>query len=387
MKKEQLISDKEIIDGLRQRNERLTRDYFYGFCRMAYAILDRQYQLKEKPGLDFYALAHEYYLALDKRDFKPLENRNTSVSLRSWMINGFRFVVLDRLKAYKKEQLNSSFEERVNQSKLEFDLPETNFQAKVREMVEEIANSHFGRDSRQALILKMMLIEGYKGKEIAAELGITPSAVTQQFHHLMEKIVIPYFKNNYQEFAMPCAMSEEIEECQEVPRRSFRRFPSAIFRLMDSKGRDEKELFNNKTNHSIHMEQIDISQRITSERITTLKPDEIFVFGSNLAGMHGGGAARIARLHFGAVMGVGVGLQGQSYAIPTMQGGVDTIQPYVDEFIQYAINHPELHFLVTRIGCGIAGFSEDEIAPLFRQAVSIDNISLPQGFWEQLNLY
>ena len=135
------------------------------------------------------------------------------------------------------------------------------------------------------------------------------------------------------------------------------------------------------------MEQIDISQRITSERITTLKPDEIFVFGSNLAGMHGGGAARIARLHFGAVMGVGVGLQGQSYAIPTMQGGVDIIQPYVDEFIQYAINHPELHFLVTRIGCGIAGFSEDEIAPLFRQAVSIDNISLPQGFWEQLNLY
>lgn len=135
------------------------------------------------------------------------------------------------------------------------------------------------------------------------------------------------------------------------------------------------------------MEQIDISQRITSERITTLKPNEIFVFGSNLAGMHGGGAARIARLHFGAVMGVGVGLQGQSYAIPTMQGGVDTIQPYVDEFIQYAINHPELHFLVTRIGCGIAGFSEDEIAPLFRQAISIDNISLPQGFWEQLNLY
>lgn len=130
-----------------------------------------------------------------------------------------------------------------------------------------------------------------------------------------------------------------------------------------------------------------MSQRITSERITTLKPNEIFVFGSNLAGMHGGGAARIARLHFSAVMGVGVGLQGQSYAIPTMQGGVDTIQPYVDEFIQYAINHPELHFLVTRIGCGIAGFSEDEIAPLFRQAVSIDNISLPQGFWEQLNLY
>lgn len=62
--------------------------------------------------------------------------------------------------------------------------------------------------------------------------------------------------------------------------------------------------------------------------------------------MHGGGAARIARLHFGAVMGKGVGLQGQSYAIPTMQAGVETIRPYVEEFIAYAKHHQELHFLV-----------------------------------------
>ncbi len=73
--------------------------------------------------------------------------------------------------------------------------------------------------------------------------------------------------------------------------------------------------------------------RITPRWIDSLKENEIFVFGSNLAGMHGGGAARIARLHFGAVMGKGVGLQGQSYAIPTMQGGVETIRPYVEEFI------------------------------------------------------
>lgn len=70
--------------------------------------------------------------------------------------------------------------------------------------------------------------------------------------------------------------------------------------------------------------------RITNANIRILQPDEIFVFGSNLAGMHGGGAARLAYQKFGAVWGQGVGLQGQSYAIPTMQGGVETIQPYVD---------------------------------------------------------
>ena len=114
------------------------------------------------------------------------------------------------------------------------------------------------------------------------------------------------------------------------------------------------------------------------------KPNEVLVFGSNLAGMHGGGAARIAHLYFGAVMGNGDGIQGQSYAIPTMQGGVDTIRPYVDKFIAYAKQHPEQHFLVTRIGCGIAGFSPDEIAPLFAEAAEVENISLPDDFWEEI---
>ena len=118
----------------------------------------------------------------------------------------------------------------------------------------------------------------------------------------------------------------------------------------------------------------------TNERITQLAPNEVFVFGSNLAGMHGGGAARVARERFGAVMGHGVGLQGQSYAIPTMQGGVETIQPYVDEFIDFAKAHPELKFLVTPIGCGIAGFTVEEIAPLFAAAIDVENIILPRPF-------
>ena len=132
------------------------------------------------------------------------------------------------------------------------------------------------------------------------------------------------------------------------------------------------------------MKAINKEGRVTPDFITSLKPNEVFVFGSNLAGMHGGGAARIAHLYFGAVMGNGDGIQGQSYAIPTMQGGVDTIRPYVDKFIAYAKQHPEQQFLVTRIGCGIAGFSPDEIAPLFSDAAAVENISLPEDFWEEI---
>ncbi len=123
----------------------------------------------------------------------------------------------------------------------------------------------------------------------------------------------------------------------------------------------------------------------TPEFITELKTDEIFVFGSNLAGMHGGGAAYVAFKKFGAVMGCGVGLRGQSYAIPTMQGGVETIKPYVDEFITFASAHPELFFYVTRIGCGIAGFRDKEIAPLFAKAVGLENVCLPKSFVNNLH--
>jgi len=122
----------------------------------------------------------------------------------------------------------------------------------------------------------------------------------------------------------------------------------------------------------------------TPERITELKPNEIFVFGSNLDGMHGGGAARLAYNRFGAIWGQGVGLQGQSYAIPTMQGGVETIKPYVDEFIEFARQHPEYKFFVTQIGCGIAGFRVKEIAPLFADAIEVENVILPQTFVESL---
>lgn len=125
-----------------------------------------------------------------------------------------------------------------------------------------------------------------------------------------------------------------------------------------------------------------MSKVYTPENITHLEQDEIFVFGSNLQGMHGGGAARVAYNKFGAVWGQGVGLQGQSYAIPTMQGGVETIKPYVDQFIEFAYDCDQNTFYVTRIGCGIAGFTDEEIAPLFDEAYDLYNIRLPKSFAE-----
>ena len=85
---------------------------------------------------------------------------------------------------------------------------------------------------------------------------------------------------------------------------------------------------------------------------------------------------------FGAIWGEGVGLQGQCYAIPTMQGGVETIRPYVEEFVAFAKEHKELTFLVTPIGCGIAGFKSEDIAPLFSEAIVEENIVLPESFEE-----
>lgn len=129
---------------------------------------------------------------------------------------------------------------------------------------------------------------------------------------------------------------------------------------------------------------LSVQERITPDVVRELGERDIFVFGSNLEGNHGGGAAWTAYRKFGAVMGQGVGLQGQSYGIPTMHGGLEAIAPYVDEFVAFAKAHPEMRFLVTRVGCGIAGFSDKEIAPLFSEATDVENICLPRSFWLEL---
>jgi len=125
------------------------------------------------------------------------------------------------------------------------------------------------------------------------------------------------------------------------------------------------------------------SDRITPERIDRLASNEIFVFGSNWEGHHNGGAARAAMKRFGAQYGKGIGIQGQSYAIPTT-GLPQIMAGAIQEFIEYARQHPEKRFLVTPIGCGNAGYEPRLIAPIFKNAVDVQNICLPKSFWNYL---
>lgn len=115
-------------------------------------------------------------------------------------------------------------------------------------------------------------------------------------------------------------------------------------------------------------------------KVTRLQPNQVFVFGSNIRGYHGGGAAGFAHAKFGAEWGVGEGMTGQCYALPTMEGGVDYIQGKVNSFIDFAEAHPDLEFLVTPVACGIAGFKVSEIAPLFQRALPLQNVILPESF-------
>lgn len=129
------------------------------------------------------------------------------------------------------------------------------------------------------------------------------------------------------------------------------------------------------------------NKRTTPEWVEILNEDEIFVFGCRNSGRHLDGASAFALEHFGAVSGQREGRQGQSYAIPTIGGtiGLHDIGKSVERFTQYAVEHSELHFLVTPIGCGGGGWHPQEIAPLFAKASKLPNVSLPQDFWDQLN--
>lgn len=128
--------------------------------------------------------------------------------------------------------------------------------------------------------------------------------------------------------------------------------------------------------------------RVTPELITNLNEGEVFVFGSNEAGIHGAGAAKTA-LQWGAIYGKGFGMQGNTFAIPSKDHNIKTlnitkISEYINQFLLYAKLTKDKTFLVTEIGCGLAGFNPEDIAPLFENAISINNVHLPQRFWEVL---
>ena len=357
----QRLSDEEILNGFRKGNAAIIREFFYGYCRVGYNMFDHRYQLSGKENLDFMSLAHQYALYLMEHDWKPLEDHSPEVSLKTWLIGGFRYVVLDALKWYHKEYGTITFEDYL----CSFDAGD-DLRLQFNRMVEDVCNhALLSRDER--MIIDMLLLRGYKVKEIAELMGMTPSAISQKYKQLKERIIIPYFRKFFDmDMDMP-----EVMDAQIVMRSRESSMAETKMSMPSPKPCSDMDF-------SICMD-MEI-KRTTPRYISALQPNEIFVFGSNLKGMHGGGAAYTAYSKFGAIMGQGAGLQGQSYGIPTMQGGVETIRPYVDEFIQFAKDRQDLTFLVTRIGCGIAGFTEKEISPLFKDAHHVRNIILPEGW-------
>ena len=384
------LSDNEIVQRLRQYDEQTTSEFFYDVCRMAYIVDDRKYGLRHKTGMDFYSLAHEYYLRLCSHDFKQLDNRKEGYSLARWTMNGFHFLVRERLKTYSKGYQEESIEERASKGQVVFDAPVDNSAAEVVDMVEEICHGYYGHDRSSQGILRMILVMGMKGKEVAAMMGITPAAVSQRYHRMMDNVVRPYFIKYYrqesygmaEESAAPTSYSivhdEPVRPCvkasesrsPEPPMKARRSWLDRLFRREAEKSSSRRSF----------------ADRITPSVVETLRENEVFVFGSDLRGIHCGGSAYQALRRFGAILGQGAGPQGRSYAIPTIVGGLEHIRPYVDEFFAYAESHPGESFLVTPVGCGIAGFTPHEIAPLFARARQVRNVCLPESFWRQIGM-
>jgi len=130
--------------------------------------------------------------------------------------------------------------------------------------------------------------------------------------------------------------------------------------------------------------------KFTPDKITKLKKNQVFVFGSNEAGIHGAGAAKLAEEKFGAIRGMGYGLQGKSFGIPTKDTFIrtlplDKIEFYIYSFLTEVMEYPDTEFLVTKIGCGLAGYSEDQIANLFKGKFIPENVTLPESFFNIIN--
>lgn len=157
-------------------------------------------------------------------------------------------------------------------------------------------------------------------------------------------------------------------------------FRKAHMRMDTSNDMDEFRLKMSLSSRNFFFDEEDLKERVTPDTITSLQPNEVFVFGSNRNGIHDGGAAAYAVRHFGAIQGEGKGPKGQSYAIPTTSCSFRDTHLAIENFIEYARMRPDTRFYVTRIGCGNAGYTDEQIAPLFVEAMSIPNIYLPESF-------
>lgn len=185
--------------------------------------------------------------------------------------------------------------------------------------------------------------------------------------------------DSFMEFQQTDIGMREMFECERRSQKAYSKKMSFMRRskFFADASEEEREQMLSSMNENYFTE----GDRIAPDFIQTLNPDEIFVFGSNIYGSHKGGAAGLAVANFGAIMGQAEGIQGQSYAIPTVGNTFDEVKMAIDRFTEYVVLHPKQKFLLTAIGCGNAGYTPGLVAPLFNQAYEFGNVYVPAIFY------
>lgn len=360
------LTDEQIIEGLRNHDEQITRDYFYGYCRIAYHHFDKSYNLTGKEGLDFYTLAHEYYLALVLKDWKPLYNRKPGTKLSTWMVGGFRFVMLDKIKSLQSDMIYESLDERLRQhntrEEMAFNDQAISYSSTIDELCRELDIRAIDRQ-----ILIALLQDGFKSKEIAGILGITPSAVSQRYHKMLNERIVPYLKLDEssrrpqygagRRLSINASLGDYMEE------------PYTLTAMPEEEPSPKSVIPQEESNMADFSDERGNAYMPAIRRTSS----NIYVFESNLLGIPISSTAKEAIEHHGAGPHTTSGLSGNSYAIPTMQGGIETIEPYVEEFTRFAYDNDDMLFEVPAIGAA-SGFDANELAPLFEEASRLRNV-------------
>ena len=185
-----IVSEQEIINGFRKGDAYFFRKYFYEYCLVAYRIYDQKYGLSQKENLDFMSLAHQYALYLMEHDWQPLEDHSPQVSLRTWMVNGFRFIVLDALKWYQKEYGSVTLDEYMRSFDNYADM-----RMQFNHIVGEICERYL--EPEEAELARLLLVEGYMTREVAKMKGVSPSAISQRYQRIREQVLVPYLKKYF----------------------------------------------------------------------------------------------------------------------------------------------------------------------------------------------
>lgn len=349
------MSDADIIEAFKRFDPATTRTEFYANCQAAHRIFSRRYGLDRLAayGFDPFSLAHDYYIRLATENFAPLEQRPQGVTLRDWMIGGYRFVILRALKAYNRHFDNLAATDIDRLAGQLAASPDATLLQDVAAWVEQAY-----RDPLMGEIARGLFVLGYKQTEVAEACGITPSAVNQRYKRMMNEVVIPQVCRCYPDgLERSCVQDAESSCCM----YNLNAYPGAE----DAGARPATQI---------------PRDRITAPFVDRLEEHQVFVFGTDPQGLHFGSCAQMA-LRFGAVRGVGSGLQGRSYAIPVMGCRLSDTGAAVEALARFAAERPEWQFLIPEVGCGTAGYNPETIAPLFKPVRALSNVTLPQSFW------